>query len=120
MKEKKLGDLEEYINSDIDSMFKELNENKDNEDKSDNRAAYKSNSSSTNEDSNILSVNQETLNKKKRFKLDKNSSPFDSFFHIFIYLILPHIKETNNNKKHKNINTKNFEFYFKIKIHKMK
>ena len=77
-------------------MLKEIDEDRDIESKSDNEIVKISNSTSREEESENLNDINENLNKKKSFVWGKNSCSFDSFISIFIYSILPIIKEFIN------------------------
>ena len=83
----------------IENILKELDDDKDSENKSEESIFIISNSFSSKEDSDNLNNIQENLNKKKGFKWDKNSCSFDSFISIFIHSILPLIKDIIKDKK---------------------
>ena len=105
---------EDSIKLEMENMIKEIEEDKDSENKSGNSIVIISSSSSSKDDSNNLNDIQDNLNRKKSFKWDKNSCSFDSFISIFIHSILPLIKDIINNKKIKKKFTTNFELYLKF------
>ena len=116
-KEVDSNEADESINMEIENILKELDDDKDSENKSEESNFIISNSSSSKDDSDNLNDIQENLNKKKGFKWDKNSCSFDSFISIFIHSILPLIKDIIKDKKIKKKFTKNFELYLKFINH---